>query len=42
MKYNRYYAYYALLEPCEEGDFGVKFPDLPGVIPKGDSLRSNF
>ena len=38
MKYNRFYAYYALLEPCEEGGFYVTFPDLPGDITQGDNI----
>ncbi len=37
MKYKRYYAYYALLEPYEEG-FGVSFPDLPGAISVGTDV----
>ncbi len=38
MKYNRYYAYYAFFEPCEEGGFSVTFPDLPGAITQGDNI----
>ena len=37
MKYKRYHAYYALLEPYEEG-FGVSFPDLPGAISVGTDV----
>ena len=31
---DRYYAFYAALEPCSDG-FGVYFPDLPGAISGG-------
>lgn len=37
MKHKRYHAYYALLEPYEEG-FGVSFPDLPGAISVGTDV----
>ena len=37
MKYKRYHAYYALLEPYEEGS-GVSFPDLPGAISVGTDV----
>ena len=37
MKYNRYYAYYALLEPYK-GKFGVTFPDLPGACSMGETV----
>ena len=37
MKYKRYHAYYALLDPYEEG-FGVSFPDLPGAISVGTDV----
>lgn len=37
MKYKRYYAYYALLEPYK-GKFGVTFPDLPGACSMGETI----
>lgn len=37
MKFKRYHAYYALLEPYEEG-FGVSFPDLPGAVSVGTDV----
>ena len=37
MKYKRYRAYYALLEPYK-GKFGVTFPDLPGACSDGTDV----
>ena len=36
MKYNRFYAYYALIEPYKN-EYGVTFPDLPGACSQGST-----
>ena len=39
MSLKRKYEFYAIFDPCEDGGFGVRFPDVPGMHSGGDDIE---
>ena len=36
------YIFPAVFDPCEEGGYCITFPDLPGCITEGDTLKDAY